>query len=100
MEEIDFYDLTDLSEKKVGDRIGRLKLAEIASIKEGDKVFSSGDGNMYPAGLFIGIIKVKSDGNVIVEPGKKLNSLSFVQIIDWAPEKRGIDINVDPIFYD
>ena len=73
---------------------------EIASIKEGDKVFSSGDGNMYPAGLFIGIIKVKSDGNVIVEPGKKLNSLSFVQIIDWAPEKRGIDINVDPIFYD
>ena len=55
---------------------------------------------MYPAGLFIGIIKVKSGGNVIVEPSKKLNSLSFVQIIDWAPEKRGIDINVDPIFYD
>ena len=73
---------------------------EIASIKEGDKVFSSGDGNMYPAGLFIGIIKVKSGGNVIVEPSKKLNSLSYVQIIDWAPEKRGIDINVDPIFYD
>jgi len=53
---------------------------------------------MYPAGLFIGIIKVKPDGNVIVEPSKKLHSLSYVQIIDWAPENRGID--VDPIFYD
>ncbi len=73
---------------------------EITSIKEGDKVFSSGDGNMYPAGLYIGIIKVKPDGNVIVEPSKKLNSLSYVQIIDWTLEKRGIDINVDPIFYD
>jgi rod shape-determining protein MreC len=73
---------------------------EISSLEEGDKVFSSGDGNMYPTGLFIGIIKIKADGNVIVEPTKKLNSLSYVQIIDWAPEKRGIDINVDPIFYD
>ena len=34
MEEIDFYDFTDLSEKKVGDRIGKLKLAEILSIKD------------------------------------------------------------------
>jgi rod shape-determining protein MreC len=73
---------------------------EISSIKEGDKVFSSGDGDMYPADLFIGIIKVKADGNIIVEPSKKLNRLSYVQIIDWAPEKRGIDIDVDTLFYD
>ena len=55
-----------------------------------------------PIGLWIVemVANFAQDGNIIVEPSKKLNSLSYVQIIDWALEKRGIDINVDPIFYD
>ena len=73
---------------------------DILPLKTGDKVYSSGDGNMYPSGLLIGIIKIKVDGTIIVMPSKKLNDVNYVQVIDWRPEKRGIDIKVDPIFYD
>ena len=73
---------------------------DISSLKSGDKVFSSGDGNMYPSGLFIGTIKIKLDGKIIVEPFSKLNDLNYVQVIDWKPESRGIDIIIDSIYYE
>jgi len=73
---------------------------DLSPLKSGDKVFSSGDGNMYPDGLFIGTINIKLDGTIIVVPSKNLNDLSYVQIIDWNLEERGIDITVDPIFYE
>ena len=73
---------------------------DISSLKSGDKVFSSGDGNMYPSGLFIGTIKIKLDGKIIVEPFSNLNDLNYVQVIDWKPESRGIDIITDSIYYE
>ena len=73
---------------------------DISSLKSGDKVFSSGDGNMYPSGLFIGTIKIKLDGKIIVEPFSNLNDLKYVQIIVWKPESRGIDIIIDSIYYE
>jgi len=73
---------------------------DISSLKSGDKVFSSGDGNMYPSGLFIGTIKIKLDGKIIVEPFSNLNDLNYVQVIDWKPESRGIDIIIDSIYYE
>ena len=73
---------------------------DISLLKSGDKVFSSGDGNMYPSGLFIGTIKIKLDGNIIVEPFSNLNDLNYVQVIDWKPESRGIDITIDSIYYE
>ena len=73
---------------------------DISSLKSGDKVFSSGDGNMYPSGLFIGTIKIKLDGKIIVEPFSNLNDLNYVQVINWNPKNRGIDISADPIFYE
>ena len=77
-----------------------LNYLDISSLKSGDKVFTSGDGNMYPAGLYIGKVKTKLDGSFVVEPAENLNNLSYVQIINWKPEERGIDINIDPIFYE
>ncbi|MBC8297618.1 MAG: rod shape-determining protein MreC [Pelagibacterales bacterium] len=77
-----------------------LNYLDISSLKSGDKVFTSGDGNMYPAGLYIGKVKIKLDGSFVVEPAENLNNLSYVQIINWKPEERGIDINIDPIFYE
>ena len=73
---------------------------DISSLKSGDKVFSSGEGNMYPSGLFIGTIKIKLDGKIIVEPFSNLNDLNYVQVIDWKPESRGIDIIIDSIYYE
>jgi len=73
---------------------------DISLLKSGDKVFSSGDGNMYPSGLFIGTIKIKLDGKIIVEPFSNLNDLNYVQVIDWKPESRGIDIIIDSIYYE
>ena len=73
---------------------------DLSSLKSGDKVFSSGDGNMYPSGLFIGTIKIKLDGKIIVEPFSNLNDLNYVQVIDWKPESRGIDIIIDSIYYE
>jgi hypothetical protein len=80
MEEIDFYDLTDLSEKKVGDRIGRLKLAEIASIKD------EGCGRVY---------NIKYKGKIIFqeyeyslkEKIKNLDYLEFIRMKDMRMNK-------------
>ena len=77
-----------------------LNYLDISSLKTGDKVFTSGDGNMYPAGLYIGKVKIKLNGSFVVEPAENLNNLNYVQIINWKPEERGIDINIDPIFYE
>jgi rod shape-determining protein MreC len=77
-----------------------LNYLDISSLKSKDKVFTSGDGNMYPAGLYIGKVKTKLDGSFVVEPAENLNNLNYVQIINWKPEERGIDINIDPIFYE
>ena len=73
---------------------------DISLLKSGDKVFSSGDGNMYPSGLFIGTIRIKLDGKIIIEPFSNLNDLNYVQVIDWKPESRGIDIIIDSIYYE
>ena len=77
-----------------------LNYVDISSLKNGDKVFSSGDGNMYPSGLFVGTVKIKLDGTIIVEPFTNLSDLNYVQVLDWNPESRGVDISIDPIFYE
>jgi len=73
---------------------------DISLLESGDKVFSSGDGKMYPFGLFIGTVTVKLDGSITVKPSSNLNDLNYVQVINWNPKNRGIDISVDPIFYE
>jgi rod shape-determining protein MreC len=77
-----------------------LNYVDLSSLRNGDKVFSSGDGNMYPSGLFVGIVKIKFDGTIIVVPFSNLNDLNYVQVLDWKSESRGIDISIDPIFYE
>lgn len=80
MEEIDFYDLTDLSEKKVGDRIGKLKLAEISSVQD------VGYGRVY---------NIKYKGKMIFQEYeyslkqkiKNLDYLEFMRIKDMRMDK-------------
>ena len=77
-----------------------LNLNNFPNIKDGDKVFTSGDGNKFPQNLFIGTIKTKKNGDFIIEPSLDINRLNFVYILNWSLKDRGIDIKVDPIFYD
>jgi len=77
-----------------------LNLNNFPNIKGGDKVFTSGDGNKFPENLFIGTIKTKKNGDFIIEPSSDINRLNYVYILNWSLKDRGIDIKVDPIFYD
>ena len=77
-----------------------LNLNNFPNIKDGDKVFTSGDGNKFPENLFIGTIKTKKNGDFIIEPSLDINRLNYVYILNWSLKDRGIDIKVDPIFYD
>ncbi len=77
-----------------------LNYVDTSVLKAGDKVFTSGDGNMYPAGLFVGTVRKKLDGSNIIEPSIKLNDLNYVQVIGWKPKERGIDINIDSTLYE
>ena len=77
-----------------------LNYGDLSSLKSGDKVFTSGDGNMYPEGLIIGTVRINSNGDFVIEPSVDINNINYVQIINWKPSDRGIDINLDPVFYD
>ena len=77
-----------------------LNYDELSPIKEGDRVFTSGDGNMYPENLFVGTIMKKSSGDLIIVPSFDINNLNYVYILNWSLKDRGIDIKADPIFYD
>ncbi|MFP6779279.1 MAG: rod shape-determining protein MreC [Alphaproteobacteria bacterium] len=77
-----------------------LNYDELSPIKEGDRVFTSGDGNMYPENLFVGTIMKKSSGDLIIVPSVDINNLNYVYILNWSRKDRGIDIKADPIFYD
>ena len=77
-----------------------LNLSNLSLIKDGDKVFTSGDGNKYPENLFVGTVRQKRNGDFIIEPFYDINSLSYVNILNWSLVNRGIDIKTDSIFYD
>lgn len=77
-----------------------MNYGDLSGLKQGDKVFTSGDGNMYPEGLLIGTVILNSKDNFVILPSIDINTINYVQIINWKPLDRGIDINLDPIFYD
>lgn len=55
------------------------------TIKEGDVVFTSGDGGELPPGLPIGIVTADSGGRFTVTPYANPRSLSHVRIFDYQP---------------
>lgn len=77
-----------------------LNYEKLSSIREGDKVYTSGEGNKFPENLFIGTVRKKKNGGFIIEPSVDINSLNYVFILDWSLKNRGIDIKDDSIYYD
>lgn len=58
-----------------------LYLSENSSILDGERVITSGDGEVYPAGLKVGIVKKKADGLSEVNPFADWNKLEFVSVL-------------------
>ena len=77
-----------------------LNYDELSPINEGDRVYTSGDGNKFPENLFVGTVMKKSSGDLIIKPSIDINNINYVYILDWSLKDRGIDIKADPIFYD
>ncbi len=69
-------------------------LPKDTSLIEGEEVVSSGDGNLFPAGLPIGIVYKDQSGKFTVKPYVKWNNLENVSVIE-IPDVVPNDINVD-----
>ena len=55
---------------------------EEALVNIGDRVFTSGDGNVFPSGILIGNISIDSRKKLRVEPVANFESLEFLRILN------------------
>lgn len=81
-----------------GDNNNYLKLLNFGNtnlLENGDEVYTSGDGGMYPKGLMVGKVVKGSENQLVIEPSLTIGKLDYLQIIDWTALSRGIDIKVD-----
>jgi len=60
-------------------------LPPTARVIPGDRIVTSGDGGVFPAGLAVGTVAVVEDGIIAVEPLVDWNRLEFVRVIDLRP---------------
>ena len=55
---------------------------EEALVNIGDRVFTSGDGNVFPSGILVGNISIDSRKKLRVEPVANFESLEFLRILN------------------
>jgi rod shape-determining protein MreC len=68
-----------------GDTSAGLRLTDLpegATLKEGDRLLTSGVGGIYPPGLPVGVVRETDRGVVRVEPIADLTRLEILQILD------------------
>lgn len=56
-------------------------LAEQDEVQAGDRVVSSGDGGVFPAGLLAGQVKISKDGRLFVQLAADYQRLEFLRIL-------------------
>lgn len=61
-----------------------LYLPPEAPVAVGDRVVTSGDGGLFPAGLPIGVVATVGDRTIKVQPMVDLGKLEHVQLIDFG----------------
>jgi rod shape-determining protein MreC len=69
-----------------GDNSGRPRLLYLGTSVQppaGERVLTSGDGGIFPAGLPVGAIAETHDGSVRVQPLVDFTRLDFVRVIDF-----------------
>ena len=67
-----------------GDYLSLLYTPENTALKVGEKIVTSGDGAVLPAGLPVGIVTKIEKGNITVKPFVNWNTLEFVSIVDFS----------------
>ena len=72
-----------------------LSFGNVDLLREGDEVYTSGDGNRYPKGLLLGKVVKDLDGKFLIQTSLSISKLNYVQVIEWTPLSRGIDIKID-----
>jgi len=65
---------------KQGDNMLLIYLPEEHSIQEGELLYTSGDGKIYPYGLLVGKVSKVTDDGVFVELSVNLNAVEFVSV--------------------
>ena len=58
------------------------------AVKPGDRVVSSGDGRVFPAGLLVGQILRGGSGQLLVQPAADLRRLEFLRVLRSTPGER------------
>lgn len=70
-----------------GDNSNRPQLLYLkpgAAIQTGDRIVTSGDGGIFPAGLPVGVVDSIVDGAVTVTPFVDWDRMEFLQIVDYG----------------
>lgn len=69
-----------------GDNSGRpalLYLGPRAQAIPGDRVLTSGDGGVFPAGLPVGVVAASDNGQIRVQPFVDWNRMEYLRLIDF-----------------
>jgi len=71
-------------------------LPEGSSIEEGTRVFTSGHGGLFPAGLPIGETALNAGGDIVIKPYADMSRVLFVRLVDIAenPNLRRNSLNM------
>lgn len=58
-------------------------LTVASKIKEGERVITSGDGGVFPAGIPVGVVTKVDTGGVTVQPFVDAASVEYVSVVDY-----------------
>jgi rod shape-determining protein MreC len=71
-----------------GDNSPQMRLEHLsptAKVKIGDRVVTSGNGGLLPAGLVVGAVSAIKDGVVRIQPFVDWSRLEYVRVVDYPP---------------
>jgi len=60
-----------------------LYLGPRSRVEPGDRVLTSGDGGVFPAGLPVGVVSASEDGTVRVQPFVDWDRMEYLRLIDF-----------------
>jgi len=80
------------------DRPRLLYLPPDASIRVGDRIVTSGNGGMFPAGLPVGIVAAAQDSAVRIQPIEPLEAVTYVKVVDFRALDPGMAMQPVPGF--
>ena len=66
-----------------GDRPALLYLGPRSRVEAGDRILTSGDGGVFPAGLPVGVVAASDDGTVRVQPFVDWDRMEYLRLIDF-----------------